>query len=58
MAWNAPDPQRDLRNRRTGLTLFLYYRYRTIGTVMSENLGLPFGILGVALEQIFNVVMA
>jgi hypothetical protein len=29
--------------------LFLYYRYRTIGTVMSENLGLPFGILGVAL---------
>jgi len=29
--------------------LFLYYRYRTIGTVMSENLGFPLGILGVAL---------
>lgn len=29
--------------------LFLYYRYRTIGTVMSENLGLPLGMLGVAL---------
>ena len=29
--------------------LFLYYRYRTIGTVMSENLGFPLGLLGVAL---------
>lgn len=29
--------------------LFLYYRYRTISTVMSENLGLPLGILGVVL---------
>jgi len=28
--------------------LFLYYRYRTIGTVMSENLGFSLGILGVA----------
>ena len=27
--------------------LFLYYRYRTIGTVMSENLGFPLGVLGV-----------
>jgi hypothetical protein len=29
--------------------LFLYYRYRTIGTVMSENLGLPLGIVGTLL---------
>ena len=29
--------------------LFLYYRHRTVGTVMSENLGLPLGILGVTL---------
>ncbi len=29
--------------------LFLYYRHRTIGSAMSENLGLPLGILGIAL---------
>jgi hypothetical protein len=29
--------------------LFLYYRYRTIGTAMSENLGFPLGVLGVTL---------
>lgn len=29
--------------------LFLYYRHRTIGTVMSENLGFALGVLGVAL---------
>ena len=26
--------------------LFLFYRHRTVGTVMSENLGFPLGILG------------
>jgi hypothetical protein len=31
------------------IILFLYYRYRSIGTVMSENLGLALGVLGVAL---------
>jgi len=29
--------------------LFLYFRHRTVGTVMSENLGLPLGILGTLL---------
>lgn len=29
--------------------LFLYYRYRTIGSVMSENIGLALGIIGIAL---------
>jgi hypothetical protein len=29
--------------------LFLYYRHRTAGTVMSENLGFPLGILGFVL---------
>lgn len=29
--------------------LFLYYRYRTIGSVMSENIGLALGIIGVTL---------
>jgi hypothetical protein len=29
--------------------LFLYYRYRTVGAVMSENAGLAFGVIGVTL---------
>ncbi len=29
--------------------LFLYFRHRTVGTVMSENIGLPLGILGTIL---------
>ena len=29
--------------------LFLYYRYRTIGTLMSENLGFPLGVMGITL---------
>ena len=29
--------------------LFLYYRYRTVGTVMSENVGFALGVIGVTL---------
>lgn len=31
------------------LFIFFYFRYRTVGTVMSENIGLPTGILGTLL---------